>query len=128
MYSNHQQLKTLIQRSKMGHKVRTDSDFKSPYYNDMKDNYIEDFRGFRKDLRDCEFWSKVQFDTPERLKSLMVECKKKPMSYGVQSTGDFSRIKHITFWNDEHQSFMTWSHTPRSLMDGSDPFMTVINK
>ena len=99
---------------------------KSPYYEDMKGVFVEDFRGFRKDLRECEFWSSVQFDGTG-LRGLMEECKKKPMSFGIQSVGDFSGIKHISFWNDEHKSFMTWRHTPKRLMDGSDSFINIIN-
>ena len=99
---------------------------KSPYYEDMKGVFVEDFRGFRKDLRECEFWSSVQFDGTG-LRGLMEECKKKPMSFSIQSVGDFSGIKHISFWNDEHKSFMTWRHTPKRLMDGSDSFINIIN-
>ena len=99
---------------------------KSPYYEDMKGVFVEDFRGFRKDLRECEFWSSVQFDGTV-LRGLMEECKKKPMSFSIQSVGDFSGIKHISFWNDEHKSFMTWRHTPKRLMDGSDSFINIIN-
>ena len=99
---------------------------KSPYYEDMKGVFVEDFRGFRKDLRECEFWSSVQFDGTG-LQGLMEECKKKPMSFSIQSVGDFSGIKHISFWNDEHKSFMTWRHTPKRLMDGSDSFINIIN-
>ena len=104
----------------------SDSDVKSPFYEDMKDVFVEDFRGFRKDLRECEFWSSVQFDGTG-LRGLMEECKKKPMSFSIQSVGDFSGIKHISFWNDEHKSFMTWRHTPKRLMDGSDSFINIIN-
>ena len=104
----------------------SDSDEKSPYYEDMKGVFVEDFRGFRKDLRECEFWSSVQFDGTG-LRGLMEECKKKPMSFSIQSVGDFSGIKHISFWNDEHKSFMTWRHTPKRLMDGSDSFINIIN-
>ena len=99
---------------------------KSPYYEDMKGVFVEDFRGFRKDLRECEFWISVQFDGTG-LRGLMEECKKKPMSFSIQSVGDFSGIKHISFWNDEHKSFMTWRHTPKRLMDGSDSFINIIN-
>ena len=99
---------------------------KSPYYEDMKGVFVEDFRGFRKDLRECEFWSSVQFDGTG-LRGLMEECKKKPRSFSIQSVGDFSGIKHISFWNDEHKSFMTWRHTPKRLMDGSDSFINIIN-
>ena len=104
----------------------SDSDEKSPYYEDMKDVFVEDFRGFRKDLRECQFWSSVQFDGTG-LRGLMDECKKKPMSFGIQSQGGFTGIKHIAFWSDEHKSFMTWRHTPKRLMDGSDSFINIIN-
>ena len=103
-----------------------DSDVKSPFYEDMKDVFVEDFRGFCKNLRNSEFWSSVQFDGTG-LRGLMEECKKKPMSFSIQSVGDFSGIKHISFWNDEHKSFMTWRHTPKRLTDGSDPFINLIN-
>ena len=99
---------------------------KSPYYEDMKGVFVEDFRGFCKNLRNSEFWSSVQFDGTG-LRGLMEECKKKPMSFSIQSVGDFSGIKHISFWNDEHKSFMTWRHTPKRLMDGSDSFINIIN-
>ena len=99
---------------------------KSPFYEDMKDVFVEDFRGFCKNLRNSEFWSSVQFDGTG-LRGLMEECKKKPMSFSIQSVGDFSGIKHISFWNDEHKSFMTWRHTPKRLMDGSDSFINIIN-
>ena len=85
------------------------------------DVFVEDFRGFREDLRECAFWSSVQFDGTG-LRDLMEKCKKEPMSYSIQSCGGFTGIKHIAFWSDEHKSFMTWRHTPKRLIDGSDPY------
>ena len=104
----------------------SDSDVRSPYYEDMKDEFVEDFRGFRKDLRECQFWSSVQFDGTG-LRGLMENCKKEPMSFSIHSCGGFTGIKHIAFWSDEHKSFMTWRHTPKRLMDGSDSFINIIN-
>ena len=127
-------MKSYFKKKKKGNKRKMNSkkvnsknvSEKSPYYEDMKGVFVEDFRGFRKDLRECEFWSSVQFDGTG-LRGLMEECKKKPMSFSIQSVGDFSGIKHISFWNDEHKSFMTWRHTPKRLMDGSDSFINIIN-
>ena len=104
----------------------SDTDVKSPYYEDIKDVFVEDSRGFREDLRECAFWSSVQFDGTG-LQGLMKECKKKPMSFAITSQGGFTGIKHCAFWNYEHKSFMTWRHTPKSLTDGSNPHINLIN-
>lgn len=103
------------------------SDMKSPYYEDMKDVFVEDFRGFQKDLRECGFWSSVQFETPSTLQELMEECKKKPMDYAIISMGDFTGIKHCAFWNEKLNCFVMWRHTPKRILDGSDPFINLIN-
>ena len=94
-------------------------DVRSPWYKKLRNDYVEEFMGHIDDVRKCGFWSNVQFGGPIVLDGLIRKCIKKPMSYSITSTGDFSGIKHCCFWNDKTNTFMTWRHTPKDIINGS---------
>jgi hypothetical protein len=87
---------------------------KSRFYNDNVEMKLEEeFIGGFKTLRNDPFFASVILDKGS-MNGVEKELKNDTERFW-HSTGDFTRIKHLTYWSEEYECFLAWRCVPENV-------------